>query len=416
MTILENFFNKIKNKSVCFIGKGVSHDLMIKMFQSNGINTTVVSRANGHDYLDNIHKFDIIIRTPGMNFEHAKLTEARRKGCVVTSEMELFFDMCPCTTIGVTGSDGKTTTTTLIAELLKSAGKTVHLGGNIGSAMFPVLDTITEQDFAVIELSSFQLISMRQSPDIAVITNVTPNHLDVHVTMENYINAKRNIILHQNAFGKAIINSDCLQHFKKDIRGRLKIYDNGDTYKPAKLRGIHNVHNFNMAVTAVAEYINEENITDVAKNFAGVEHRIEFVREFKGVKYYNDSIATSPTRVLAALNAFNENLTVIMGGYDKKIPFEPMADTICRKVKNLILMGDTKEKIAKAVRNSKTFDENKLKISFAYDMKEAVDFAYELSDIGDVVLLSPACASFDMYRMFEERGRHFKQIVGELNY
>jgi UDP-N-acetylmuramoylalanine--D-glutamate ligase len=389
---------------------------MIKMFQSNGINTTVVSRDNGNDYLDNIRKFDIIIRTPGMNFEHAKLTEARKNGCVVTSEMELFFDLCPCTTIGVTGSDGKTTTTTLIAELLKAAGKTVHLGGNIGHAMFPILDTITEQDFAVIELSSFQLISMRQSPDIAVITNVTPNHLDVHVTMENYINAKRNIVLHQNAFGKAIINSQCVKDFKKDIRGKLTIYDNTETYKPAKLRGIHNVHNFNMAVTAVSEYIDEKNIADVAKNFAGVEHRIEFVREFKGVKYYNDSIATSPTRVLAALNAFDEKLTVLMGGYDKKIPFEPMAETVCKKVKNLILMGDTKEKIAKAVRNSKTFNEKNINISFAYDMEEAVEEAYKITDIGDVVILSPACASFDMYRMFEERGKHFKQLVMNLNY
>ena len=463
MTKAERFFEMLKNKKVAFIGTGVSHLELIRLFLAKGINVVVCDKKDkdnfdkeiyaefsskgaefslGENYLDAIFGCDVIFRTPGMYYNNPVLTKAREKGIVVTSEMEVFFDLCPCEIYAVTGSDGKTTSTTLISEFLKTEGKTVHLGGNIGRALLPIIETITENDVAVVELSSFQLISMRKSPDVAVITNISPNHLDVHGTMEEYIDSKCNLIRHQNAFSKTVLNYENEETMKLApiVRGKLvnfslkNVVENGAFLRndgvlcynengvttdiihkdEIKIPGIHNVDNYLTAITAVWGNVSVESIVKVAKTFGGVEHRIEFVRELDGVRWYNDSIATSPTRVIAGLKSFDRKIIVIAGGYDKKIPFEPMAKPINDHVKTLILMGATADKIEKAVTECPEYKDSGLKILHVSSMEDAVNTARDLAEPGDIVSLSPACASFDMYRMFEDRGNHFKKLVNEL--
>lgn len=463
MTKAQRFFSDIKNKRVAFIGTGVSHLELIKVFLTKGIDVVVCDKKDedhfdeniyeelsskgaefslGENYLDEIFNCDIVFRTPGMYYNNEILTKARKQGVVITSEMEVFFDLCPCKIYGVTGSDGKTTSTTLISEFLKAEGKRVHLGGNIGKALLPLVETMAETDVAVVELSSFQLISMRKSPDVAVITNISPNHLDVHGTMAEYIDAKCNLIRHQNAFSRTVLNYDNEETMKLSdmVRGKSVNFslssevetgsflrkDGVLCYKEKsiiteiihkdeiRIPGIHNVDNYLTAIAAVWGNVSVESIVKVAKNFGGVEHRIEFVREIDGVRWYNDSIATSPTRVIAGLNSFNRKIIVIAGGYDKKIPFEPLAKPVNERVKILILMGATAEKIEKAVTDCPYYPESGLKIVHVKSMEEAVMTANKLADDGDIVSLSPACASFDMYPMFEARGNHFKKLVNEL--
>lgn len=463
MTKAMRFFNSIKDKRVAFIGVGVSHNDLIKLFLTKGIRVVICDKKSedefdetlfeefsakgaefslGENYLDEIFNCDIVYRTPGFYYNNEILTRARQAGVIITSEMETFFDICPCKIYAMTGSDGKTTTTTLISEFLKAEGNRVHLGGNIGKALLPIVETISDTDMAVVELSSFQLISMRESPDVAGITNITPNHLNVHGTMEEYIEAKTNILRHQNAFSRTVLSYD--NQTTKDlaplVRGRLSYFsryekpecgaflredgmlcynDHGKVTEyvnkaDIRIPGMHNVENFLTAIAMTYGDVKPETVARVAREFGGVEHRIEFVRELDGVKYYNDSIASSPTRVLAGLRSFDQKLILIQGGSDKGISFEPMADDICERCKLLILMGQTKEKIRDAVMASKLYSEGSPKIVIVADMKEAVETAHKLASEGDIVSLSPACASFDMYRMFEERGRHFKQLVNEL--
>ena len=400
MNSVEGFFASLKNKKIALIGFGVSHIDLAKLFVDKNLNVTVCDKREmsqleeklvgfdttklkfelGEDYLSNICDYDVIFRTPGMKFYTPELVKAIEKGCVVTSEMEVFFDLCPCKTIAVTGSDGKTTTTTLISEMLKKQGYTVHLGGNIGRALLPIIETIKPDDFAVVELSSFQLISMRKSPDVAVVTNLAPNHLDMHKDMQEYIDAKKNIILHQNAFSKTVLNADneISNSFSSLVRGKTLYFSrtkrvNKGTYlnesgtlvlnsgnaeielfnkDEIRIPGMHNVENFLAAIAAVCDYVTYETMYDVAKNFGGVEHRIEFVRELEGVKWYNDSIATSPTRAIAGLISFGKPIVLIAGGYDKKIPFEPLVPYILKYVKKLILCGATAQKIEDAVTSA----------------------------------------------------------------
>ena len=377
-----------------------------------------------------------------MYYYNDVLTSARHHGTAVTSEMEVFFDLCPCPIYAVTGSDGKTTTTTIIAELLAAEGKTVHKGGNIGRALLPIIEEVKEDDAAVVELSSFQLISMRRSPDVAAITNITPNHLNVHKDMQEYIDAKANLLLHQNAFGKAVLSADneTAKNLAPLVRGQLAFFsrrekvENGaflredgmlcyndyGTVTPVvhmndiRIPGLHNVENYLTAIAVTWGKVKPETVVKIAREFGGVEHRIELVRELDGVKYYNNSIASSPTRVIACLNTFAQKQIMIMGGSDKGISFEPMADLVCEKVKLLILMGQTKEKIKAAVMASPKFADSGLEIIIVNDMAEAVNTAHSHAKSGDIVSLSPACASFDMYRMFEDRGNHFKSLVNAL--
>ncbi|MDE6776693.1 MAG: UDP-N-acetylmuramoyl-L-alanine--D-glutamate ligase, partial [Oscillospiraceae bacterium] len=331
---------------------------------------------------------------------------------------------------------------TLIAEILSASGKTVHKGGNIGKALLPIIEEIQEQDIAVVELSSFQLISMRKSPDVALITNITPNHLDVHGTMQEYTESKINLIAHQNAFSRTVLNLDNqgTKNLANLVRGKLNwftrkeipergaflredgmlCYIENKQITPVvhkndiRIPGMHNVENFLGVIAALWGEVEISAIVQVAKNFGGVEHRIEFVREVNGVKYYNDSIATSPTRVLAGLRSFDQKIIVLAGGYDKKIPFEPMAETVCDRVKLLILMGVTADKIEKAVTSAKNYHSENTRILHVNSMEEAVATAYREAKSGDIVTLSPACASFDWYPNFEVRGQHFKRLIKEL--
>ena len=455
------FFDSIKGKTVAFIGIGTSNLPLIKLFAEKGAKVIACDRKSfdslgengvkakeygaelilGDDYLSNINA-DIVFRSPGTPFYKDELVKLRENGTVLTSEMEVFFDLCPCKAIAVTGSDGKTTTTTIISEILKAAGKTVHLGGNIGKPLLPEIESVKPDDWAVIELSSFQLISMRKSPDIAVVTNLAPNHLDIHKDMQEYVDSKKNIVLHQNAFSKAVLNLDneIANGFSGDVRGKLakfsvkeKLFngayldgtkivysDYGKVtevmdYRDIKIPGMHNVENYLAAISAVWGIADVDTIVQVAKTFGGVAHRAEFIREYRGVKYYNDSIASSPTRTaLGTLSLYDEKIIIIAGGYDKHIPYEPLGPVINNKVKTLILLGDTAPKIEAAVKGADSYDESSIKIINVTNMEEAVEAAVNNSVEGDIVSLSPASASFGLYKNFEERGNHFKTIVNNL--
>ena len=457
----KQFFNNIADKRIALCGIGISNTPLVLKFLKMGARVFACDRREraavgeiadrlekagaelrlGEDYLKNL-EVDVIFRTPGMNFNLPELEEARHKGIAVTSEMEVFFDLCPATIFAVTGSDGKTTTTTLIAKMLEAAGKKVHIGGNIGRPLLPELDNISPEDFVVVELSSFQLISMRKSPDVAVITNVAPNHLDVHKDMDEYIGAKKNIMLHQNAFSRTVLNLDdkITSGFAKDVRGQLLyssmekkikngawIDDDGNIFmsyrginapimnkKDIALMGEHNVANYLSAISAVWGYVGAEEIRTVAKEFTGIEHRIEFVRELDGVKYYNDSIATSPTRTIAGLKSFDGNVILLAGGYDKHIPFEPMVPYIIEKVKLLILTGPTADKIEKAVKEDPKYMGYNPDIVRAKDLTEAVAIAHKNAVKGDIVTLSPACASFDVFPNFAVRGDKYEELVNSL--
>ena len=342
----------------------------------------------------------------------------------------------------MTGSDGKTTTTTLISKFYEAAGRRVHLGGNIGAALLPMLPEVSPDDVAVVELSSFQLISMHQSPNIAVVTNVTPNHLDHHKDMQEYIDAKRNILLYQKQPCRAVLGyeNEISRSMQKDCKGkqvwftRLHETDNGAflrddgmlcmaengvvtpflAQKDVKLRGLHNIENLLAAAAAVWGEVPVEAIQLVGSSFTGVEHRIEPVRVLDGVTYYNDSIGTSPTRTIAGLRSFDQKVILIAGGYDKHIPYEPLAPEITAHVKNLVLMGATGPRIEKAVREDPNFNEAELPIQHADNMQHAVELARACAKPGDIIILSPASASFDLYPNFEVRGREFKSIVNAL--
>ena len=459
---LNSFYRSLNHKKTAFIGLGRSHRELLPMFAKQGAKVTLRDRRTreqigeeaelleqqgitlklGEGYLDGLCEENLILRTPGMNYLTPALQQARESGVAVTSEMELFFELCPCKIYAVTGSDGKTTTTSVIAEFLKAQGFRVFLGGNIGFPLLPRIEQIGPDDRAVVELSSFQLISMRKSPDVAVVTNVAPNHLDVHKDMQEYIDAKRNIYLHQGGLSRTVINADneITASFLPEIRGEALQFSRKITPKlgcylaedgtltmadrhsvtpvlhmeEIKIPGIHNVENYLAAISAVWGEVSKETIVEVAKNFAGVEHRIELVRELDGMKWYNDSIASSPTRTIAGLNSFHQKIILIAGGYDKKIPFEPLAPKILEKVKVLILMGVTAPKIEAAVTGCAGYAESGLRILHVSSMQEAVEQARQAAGEGDIVSLSPACASFDLYPDFEARGRHFKELVKAL--
>lgn len=461
-TRTESFLKSLKNKKIALCGIGRSNLPLIGLFTKYGAHVIACDKRTeeqlgemaaeavtagaalslGEAYLDNLDA-DIVFRTPGMRYYMDELVKMRERGVVVTSEMEVFFDLCPCKIIAVTGSDGKTTTTTVISEFLKADGKTVHLGGNIGKPLLPEIETISQNDYAVVELSSFQLISMRNSPDVAVVTNLAPNHLDIHKDMQEYIDSKRNIVLHQNAFSRSVLNLDneISNSFSSDVRGTLYKFsrrqkvengaymnENGDIIfsvngdetvvmnkSDIKIPGLHNVENYLAAISAVWGDVSVESIVKVAKEFGGVAHRNEFVRELNGVKYYNDSIASSPTRTaLGTLSLYDEKITVILGGYDKHLDYTELGELIVKKVKNAIIMGATGPKIEKAILEAEEYSEGSPNIIKVENMEQAVKKAYEISESGDIVSMSPASASFDLYKNFEERGEHFKRLVNEL--
>ena len=461
-TKAQRFYESMKGKTVTFCGIGGSNLPLIRIFAKKGAVVTARDKRSreklgalaqeleslgvtlflGDAYLENLTE-EVIFRTPGMSFYLPELTQARQRGSVVTSEMEVFFDLCPCKIYAVTGSDGKTTTTTILSRLLEAAGKTVHLGGNIGRPLLPDAEEMDPEDVAVVELSSFQLISMRRSPDVAVITNLSPNHLDVHKDMQEYVDAKKNIFLHQNAFSRTVVNLEnpVTAAFLPEIRGisagfsRKRRPQRGAYLRPdgmlavvwgetetelfpvgeIRVPGDHNVENFLAAISAIWGEVSPEQIRQVASSFCGVPHRNELVRELNGVRWYNDSIGTSPTRTeKGALSMYDRKIILIAGGYDKHIPYDSLGEKIPGRVKKLVLMGATADKIYNAVLNAPDYKEGSPEIFRASSMEEAVKICKEISVPGDIVSLSPASASFDLYPNFEARGEHFRRLVESL--
>ena len=454
--MVSKYFSLLSGKRVAVLGIGVSNRPLIRMLLSYGIHTIACDRMErgqldaevlelekegavlklGQSYLDDLDA-DIAFRTPGMHPDIPALKKLRSQGIVITSEMEAFFEVCPCTVIAVTGSDGKTTTTTLIAEILKQAGKKVWIGGNIGQPLLPTAGEMQPSDFAVVELSSFQLMNMKAAAHVAVITNLAPNHLDVHKDMAEYIEAKENVYRYQTAQDRVVLNLDneitasfaakatsevvCFSRKGKAENGAYlsegHICYNGDKVLDIKdilLPGMHNVENYMAALCAVEGYASYEDVKYVARNFSGVEHRIEFVRSINCVRFYNDSIASSPTRTIAGLHAFDQKLILIAGGYDKKIPFNELGQEIVTHVKRLILCGATASQIKEAVISSPSFKEGCPEIVVVEDLNAAVQDAYIHSVPGDVVTLSPACAAFDQFKNFMVRGKKYKEIVQNL--
>lgn len=450
MCKVAQFKENIKGKNVGVIGIGISNRPLIKYLVAAGADVSAYDRKTeeqlgdiaqelkalgvklilGENYLDDLSG-DIIFKTPGMRYDNPSILAAKERGSIITSEMEVFFEICPAKLIAVTGSDGKTTTTTLIYTMLKEAGYTAHLGGNIGTPLMTKAEEMNVGDYAVLELSSFQLHTMKKSPHIAVITNITPNHLDWHTDYQEYIDAKKNIMLYQNENDILVANAgndetrkigevasgqwrsfsaktDALVHLKGDVicYGDEEILNINDI----KIPGRHNVENYMTAIAAVYDLVDKDIINKVAREFGGVPHRIELVRTIDGVRYYNSSIDSSPNRTINTLNVFSEPVVLIAGGKDKGIPYDEIGSPIAEHVKTLILIGATSKVIDEAVKKTgKT-----VPTFFVNTYNEAVIKAKESATSGDVVLLSSASTSFDMFNNFEERGNLFKELVNKL--
>ena len=449
----------LKDKRIAVLGIGVSNTPLIRLLREHGVAVTACDKKErtalgktaeeleamgadlklGSDYLKDIDA-DVIFRTPGMRPDLPELLAAKERGSRITSEMQVFFEVCPCPIIAVTGSDGKSTTTTVITEFLRAAGRTVHLGGNIGHPLLAEADEMHADDVAVLELSSFQLLDMTHSPHIAVLTNLAPNHLDVHRSMEEYIAAKENIFRYQSADDIAVFNQDnaITLGLSEKANGRVRLFsrqqevadgafvrdgaiwlrrgeEEREIVKTDEIRipGQHNVENYLAAIAAVDGLVSDEVIRTVAREFAGVEHRIELVRTRRGVRWYNDSIATSPTRTIAGLHSFSQKLILIAGGYDKHIPFDVLGPELIAHVKLLILCGATANQIRACVTDCADYHGEPEMIECA-TLDEAVKLAAERAQEGDVVTLSPACAAFDQFPNFMVRGRYFKDLVNAL--
>ena len=456
MTRLDQYFKQYQDKRVLVLGVGVSNRPLVRLLLRYGLEVTCCDKTPreklepevlelealgaklhlGEGYLDGVTG-DVVFRTPGLHPDTPQIKALRERGAVITSEMEAFFAVCPAPIIAVTGSDGKTTTTTLISELLKKQGYRVWVGGNIGTPLLDKADEIRPEDKVVLELSSFQLMYFPYSSHIAVITNLSPNHLDIHRDMEEYVTAKENLYLHQKPGDLLILNRDnAITHsFAAKARGQVlefsrltepergvflkdgvlwrkgerieKIMDQSEILLP----GIHNVENYMAAILAVGDLVSDETIRAVARSFGGVEHRIELVREKDGVRYYNVSIASSPSRTIAGLRSFSQKLILIAGGYDKHVPFEPLGPEIVDHVKTLVLCGATAPKIEAAVRNAPNYSPGNPEILHEEDFYEAIRLAARAAKPGDVVILSPAGPAFDKFKNFMVRGKEFKKTV-----
>lgn len=459
---LQEYISELQDKRVAILGYGVSNAPLADLLLDAGVSVSVRDKRDeaalgekaaalkargaslvlGEGYLDGLDGYDVIFRTPGILPTEDALVSAAKKGAVITSEMEAFFAVCPCKTIGITGSDGKTTTSSIIAQLLRESGYRVHLGGNIGKPLLSEVPDFLPNDVAVLELSSFQLHSIKIRPDVAVITNVSPNHLDKHVSFEDYVDAKRGIFINQTAEDVIVVNADnaYTARFGSESRSRVRAFSRRETVRdgvfcrdgtiyrssayevepiiPAgeiKIPGVHNVENYMAAFAAVEGMVSPAVCRRVARTYGGVRHRLELIRELDGVKFINDSIATSPTRTIAGLRAMKVKPILIGGGHDKHVSFDQLADEICERVKALYLTGETAEAMAAAVKRSVFYDPMKLPVHIVPDLRAAVNEAWRVASAGDTVLLSPACSSFDRFTNFAERGDTFKSYVMELS-
>ena len=458
---LEEFKTYVKGKYVAIMGMGVSNTPLIKYLMDLDANITVFDKKSeeeldkslieeyaiqgvkfslGENYLKNLVGYDIIFRSPSMRPDIPEIEKELDRGAILTSEIEMLIDLCPGKIIGITGSDGKTTTTTLIYKMLEAAGYHCYLGGNIGIPLFAKIDEMRSEDIIVLELSSFQLMTLKKSPQIAVVTNVSPNHLDIHKSYEEYIEAKKNIFKYQDKDGIVVLNydNDITRDFSLEAKGEVRYFstrvklddgvildNNMIKISEDKIRkqiinvddilllGAHNIENACTAIAAVKDLVKPEDIVSVLTTFKGVEHRNEFVRLLNGVKWYNDSIGSSPTRTIAGLVSFKNKVILIAGGYDKHLDYTDMGRYIVDHVKTLVLLGQTKEKIKTATlqeieRRGGNID---LPIIECTSLEEAVNKAYEIASEGDTVFFSPASASFDMFKNFEERGNKYKELV-----
>jgi UDP-N-acetylmuramoylalanine--D-glutamate ligase len=453
----QEFKDFIKDKNTAVVGIGVSNIPLIRFLLNLGAKVSAFDKKSeeqlgeigvefkakgvklvlGDNYLDNLTGYEVIFKTPSMRIDSPFLVRAKAEGTYITSEMEEFVKYCPAKMFGVTGSDGKTTTTSLMYNILKEEGCKTWVGGNIGTPLFAQIEDIKKTDKVVLELSSFQTMTMTVSPEVAVVTNLSPNHLDMHKDMEEYVDAKKNIFKYQDSQGVLILNrdneitnsmvdeakGDVFQFSSKEVIDKGAYYKDGVLYVTGKevckaedivIKGMHNVENYLAAFCALKDDASIESMRKVATTFPGVEHRIEFVRELRGVKYYNSSIASSPSRTLADIKVFGKPIILIAGGYDKKIPFEPLAQEGYPYIKKLVLLGATKDKIGAAFE--KVISEKNLDIAIidADSFEEAVEKSRAAAEEKDVVLLAPACASFDMFVNFEVRGNRFKEIVNSM--
>lgn len=459
---LEEFNEYIRYRKVAIIGLGVSNIPLIDyMYQKKARVTVFDDREKesipkelmdkielykfeysfGKDSLKKLINFDIIFRSPSCLPTKPELEEEAKRGAIVTTEIEMLMKMCPCKIIGVTGSDGKTTTTSLISAILKQAGYHTYLGGNIGTPLFTKLSEIKPEDIVILELSSFQLMGMKVSPNIGVITNITPNHLNIHKDYQEYIEAKKNIFKYQNENDFVVLNYDneitrkCAKEAKAEViffSGREKLENgfivDGKIIKECQdnirkhildtqeviLKGEHNYQNIATALAATKTLVNLEDAVETIKKFNSVEHRLEFVKEINRVKWYNDSASSSPTRTISGIHAFDEELILIAGGYDKNLDYTPLAKPIVDKVKTLLLIGQTSGKIFEAVKQEMEKQNKDVRIYMCDTLKETVDIANRTAKAGQVVLFSPGSASFDMFKNAYDRGNQFKNLVNKL--
>ena len=459
---LEEFENNLQNQKVAVIGIGVSNIPLIDyLYEKNAqvtifdnreeeqIDSSIMKKIKQYDFkyslgkesLSNLKGFDLIFRSPSCLPTKPELVAEKERGAIVTTEIEQLMKIAPCKIIGITGSDGKTTTTTLTYEILKNAGYRCHLGGNIGIPLFTKLNEIKSEDIIVLELSSFQLMEIEVSPEIAAITNITPNHLNIHKDYQEYIDSKKNIFTHQNENGILVLNADneITNNFKTEANGKVILFsstqklqngfivdeniikecDDGIrkhliSEKDIKLRGIHNYQNICTALALTKTLVDIDDALETIKEFTGVHHRLELVRTIDGVKWYNDSASTSPTRGISALNAFQEEIVLIAGGADKNLDYTPIAKPIIEKVKNLILIGQTATKIYDAVKLELEKQNKQLDIHMCETFEQSIDLAKRIAKPGQIVLFSPASTSFDMFKDMYDRGDKFKEAVNKL--
>ena len=454
---LKNYLESIRGKTIAVIGIGISNTPLIELLLDAGFSVTACDKRErnqfdpalladlagkgcrlvlGPDYLEHLNQ-DLIFRTPGLHPRY--LEKARQRGSQITSEMEVFFEVCPCPIIAVTGSDGKTTTTTIISQLLSAAGRKVYVGGNIGHPLLAEADTMSSDGVAVLELSSFQLMTMERSPQIAVLTNLAPNHLDIHTDMAEYVAAKERIFRFQTSVDKLVCNwdNDITRELSRKAPSKVfyftrkaepslgaflwedAIWMRNDAgvrmvlpLSEIRLPGIHNVENYMAAIAAVDGLVEDEAIRVFARSFGGVEHRIEFVRELRGVRWYNDAIASSPSRTAACLNSFRQKVILLAGGKDKGVSYRDLGPLINDHVKSLILCGATAKVIRESVEQAENYAS--LPITEVPDWAQAVQRAAAIAQSGDVVVMSPASTSFDMFPNFMEKGKYFKEQVNAL--
>ena len=462
-TKLEEFEKYITGKKVAIIGLGVSNIPLLDYFYKLKAHVTVFDKRDigqlddeaikkihkysfqlvtGKDALNKLVGYNIIFRSPSCRPDTKEIVAELERGAILTSEIEMLMQTCPGKIVAITGSDGKTTTTSLIYEILKNAGYNCYLGGNIGFPLFTKVGEMQPEDIIVLELSSFQLMDMQISTHIAVITNIAPNHLDIHKSYEEYIDSKKNIFRYQTSDDILVINYDneITKEFAKEASGKVKFFsskeklNNGVIYADGiikecsdglrrhivntnniHLKGIHNFENICAAIAATSSLTTTEKQVEAITNFTGVPHRLEFVKEIEGVKWYNDSIGTSPSRTIAGLNAFPQKIVLIAGGYDKHLDYTPIAKPIIQNVSKLILMGATAQKIDNAVTEELHRQGKTMPIYHCNTLEETVKKARDIANSDEIVLFSPASASFDLFKNFEERGNKFKEIVNNLS-